>query len=72
MKEITIKAYAKINLSIDVLGKRPDGYHEVLMVMEQIDLYDLVKVTWERRPENSISLSSNLSYLPVRQQKYCI
>jgi 4-diphosphocytidyl-2C-methyl-D-erythritol 2-phosphate synthase len=46
MNEIIIKAYAKINLSIDVLGKREDGYHEVLMVMEQIDLFDLVKVCW--------------------------
>ncbi len=46
MDSITIKAYAKINLSIDVLGKRPDGYHEVLMVMQQVDLYDLVKVSW--------------------------
>lgn len=46
MNEIIINAYAKINLSIDVLGKRPDGYHEVLMVMQQIDLCDRVKVSW--------------------------
>lgn len=68
MKEITIKAYAKINLSIDVLGKRPDGYHEVLMVMEQVDLFDLVKVTWmENRDQEEpfIHLSTNLSYLPA-------
>lgn len=44
MKEITLKAYAKINLSIDVLGKRPDGYHEVDMVMQQVDLWDQVTV----------------------------
>ncbi|HWQ79975.1 MAG TPA: hypothetical protein VN381_14200 [Anaerovoracaceae bacterium] len=48
IKEITLKAYAKINLSIDVLGKRPDGYHEVLMVMEQVDLFDTVKVSWQK------------------------
>ncbi len=77
MNEITIKAYAKINLSIDVLGKRPDGYHEVLMVMEQVDLYDLVRVAWqkERKPADKaqneddknirINLSVNLSYLPA-------
>lgn len=46
MKELILKAYAKINLSIDVLGKLPSGYHEVLMVMEQVDLYDSVKITW--------------------------
>lgn len=46
MNTITLNAYAKINLSIDVLGKRPDGYHEVLMVLQQVDLFDSVKVSW--------------------------
>lgn len=79
MKEIILKAYAKINLSIDVLGKLPNGYHEVLMVMEQVDLYDSVKITWlgtleegkpvEGIPADSaggitISLSTNVPYLP--------
>lgn len=40
MKQIEIKARAKINLTLDVLGKRPDGYHEVEMVMQTIELYD--------------------------------
>ncbi len=44
MNEIKLKAYAKINLSIDVTGKRPDGYHDVIMVLQQIDLYDTVTV----------------------------
>lgn len=39
-KRITKKAYAKINLSLDVLGKLPNGYHQVKMVMQTIDLYD--------------------------------
>jgi 4-diphosphocytidyl-2-C-methyl-D-erythritol kinase len=74
--EITLKAYAKINLSIDVLGKRPDGYHEVLMVMEQVDLFDTVRVGWRQgcyieedtedvRGGLSISLSTNLPWLPT-------
>ncbi len=37
---ITERAYAKINLSLDVTGKRPDGYHEVRMVMQTVDIYD--------------------------------
>lgn len=66
MNEISLKAYAKINLSIDVLGKRPDGYHEVLMVMEQVDLFDTVKVSWqESREAVRISLSANLPWLPA-------
>ncbi|MCL2717711.1 MAG: 4-(cytidine 5'-diphospho)-2-C-methyl-D-erythritol kinase [Lachnospiraceae bacterium] len=40
MQSITCKAYAKINLALDVLGRRPDGYHEVKMVMQTIGLYD--------------------------------
>ena len=53
MNEITLKAYAKINLSLDVLGKLPNGYHEVKMVMQQIDLYDLVTVACEELPDGS-------------------
>jgi 4-diphosphocytidyl-2-C-methyl-D-erythritol kinase len=71
MNDITINAYAKINLSIDVLGKRPDGYHEVLMVMQQVELYDTVKASWQRSGREAgdeairISLTSNLPYLPA-------
>lgn len=69
MKEITLNAYAKINLAIDVLGKRTDGYHEVLMVMEQIDLYDIVKVEWiENHNPINIELTTNLSFLPIDQK----
>lgn len=45
---ITIKAYAKINLTLDILGKRPDGYHEVAMVMQSVGLYDTLQL--ERIP----------------------
>lgn len=77
MKKITIRAYAKINLSIDVLRKRPDGYHEVRMVMTQIDLADQVKVTWreesyqdnslegDRKKGITVDLTTNLSFLPT-------
>ena len=43
--EIKLKAPAKINLSLDVLGKRPDGYHELSTVMQAIDLYDEITLT---------------------------
>lgn len=42
---ITEKAYAKINISLDVTGKRPDGYHDMLMVMQTVTLCDEVTVT---------------------------
>jgi len=44
MNEITVKAPAKINLCLSVLGKRPDGYHEVEMLIQMVGLYDEVKV----------------------------
>ncbi|HHU62788.1 MAG TPA: 4-(cytidine 5'-diphospho)-2-C-methyl-D-erythritol kinase [Clostridiales bacterium] len=44
MDHIDIKARAKVNLALDVLGRRPDGYHNVRMVMQSIDLYDEVRV----------------------------
>ncbi len=40
MRELKVKSPAKVNLFLDVLGKREDGYHEVEMVMQSIDLYD--------------------------------
>ncbi len=62
MKNIELKALAKINLGLDVLGKRDNGYHDVRMVMQTIYLYDDVKLERVRRP--GIKLKSNLYYLP--------
>ena len=45
MKSITEKAYAKINISLDVTGRRPAGYHEMLMVMQSVTLCDDVTIT---------------------------
>ncbi|WP_418791320.1 4-(cytidine 5'-diphospho)-2-C-methyl-D-erythritol kinase [Phosphitispora sp. TUW77] len=42
MRHLELKAAAKINLTLDVLGKLPDGYHEVEMVMQSIELHDVV------------------------------
>ena len=39
---LELKAYAKVNLGIDVIGKRPDGYHEVRMIMQTVKLYDRI------------------------------
>lgn len=60
MEKRVIKAYAKINLTLDCLGKRPDGYHELEMIMSEIPLYDTVTVSENK----SISVITNLSYLP--------
>lgn len=45
MKQITKRAYAKINLALDVLRRRADGYHEVKMIMQTVDIYDTLTFT---------------------------
>ena len=50
MDEISLKALAKINLGLDVLGKREDGYHDVRMIMQTIHLYDRVEIKKTRSP----------------------
>ena len=63
MKQIELKALAKINLGLDVLGRRENGYHDVRMVMQSIYLYDEVKL--EKTAEPGITTVSNLSFLPT-------
>ena len=58
---ITERAYAKINLSLDVTGKRPDGYHEVRMVMQTVDIYDTL--TFEKN-DSGITIDVGGSPLP--------
>jgi len=58
--EKVVRAYAKINLTLDCLGKNSDGYHNLEMIMAEIPLYDTVTVLKSDR----ISVKTNLSYLP--------
>lgn len=67
-KNITLKSFAKINLSINVIGKLANGYHEVDMIMQQIALYDKVIVSWEAAEEWSINVSTNRIYIPTDQR----
>ncbi|MCI8402782.1 MAG: 4-(cytidine 5'-diphospho)-2-C-methyl-D-erythritol kinase [Lachnospiraceae bacterium] len=61
--DFCVNAYAKINLGLDVLRKREDGYHEVRMIMQTVRLHD--RIWLRRRREPGICLESNLSFLPV-------
>ncbi len=62
MNSIDTKAYAKINLGLDVLRKREDGYHEVSMIMQSVDLYDTL--TLRKYSDGEIKLRTNLPWLP--------
>lgn len=65
MDTLQLKAYAKINLGLDVVRKREDGYHEVRMIMQTVKLFD--KLTFTLLPENTIRLKTNLGFLPVNE-----
>ena len=60
---LQLKAYAKINLGLDVVRKREDGYHEVRMIMQSVKLFD--KLTFHLLEEDTIRLKTNLGFLPV-------
>lgn len=60
-----LKSLAKINLGLDVIGRRENGYHDVRMVMQTIYLYD--DVTVKKTEEPGIVVKTNLSYLPVNE-----
>lgn len=62
---ITLKAYAKINLALDVIGRRENGYHDVRMIMQSIKLYD--KITIKPTQNSDIIIKTNLHYLPTNE-----
>ena len=71
MKKIELKAFAKINLSLDVQGLLDNGFHKVEMIMQQILLCDDVSVRWYENHKESmilIRLSTNRYYLPVDER----
>ena len=63
MEQLTRKAYAKINLGLDVIRRRPDGYHEVKMIMQTVDLYDTL--TFRKLETEELSEKEKSSEDPV-------
>ena len=55
------RSYAKINLTLDITGKRADGYHNVEMIMQTVSLFDLIIID---KTSGEIGISTNLKYLP--------
>ena len=58
------RSYAKINLTLDVLNKRSDGYHDVEMIMQTVSLYDLIIID---KIDEGIEITTNLKFLPVNE-----
>ena len=61
-----VQAYAKMNLSLDILGKRPDGYHELRMVMQSISLADTLTLT--EHGGEGLRVRANLHFLPTGER----
>ena len=65
MYEMRLKALAKINLGLDVLRRREDGYHEVCMVMQTLSLYDRIII--RKLEQQEIQVKTNLFYVPENE-----
>ena len=61
--KLSYKAYAKVNLGLDVLRKREDGYHDVKMIMQTVNLYDVIEI--EASDDNLISIVTENDSIPV-------
>lgn len=65
MFEMRLKALAKINLGLDVIGRREDGYHEVKMIMQTVRLFDRISI--QKTKNQKIQVKTNLFYLPENE-----
>ncbi len=64
--KITVKAYAKINLMLDILSVLPNGYHDLFMIMQSVGLYDTVTV--EKTDTESIEITCNIQDIPCDER----
>ena len=71
MDTIVLKARGKINLTLDVVGKRDNGYHDLRMIMQTINLYDTITVKKTKTP--GIRINNNLAWLKRGEyNKWCL
>ena len=70
MKQVLERAYAKLNLSLDVTGRRSDGYHEMVMIMQTVSLFDELRFTL--RDSGPVRASSNLRFVPNDQRNLAV
>lgn len=61
-----MKAYAKINIALDAVGKREDNYHLLRMIMQTVDLYDIIDI--EKSRDDKISITCNKHYVPTDER----
>jgi 4-diphosphocytidyl-2-C-methyl-D-erythritol kinase len=65
MNKLTLRAYGKINLGLDALRKRPDGYHEVAMIMQNVEIYDELTLTKKDEPGIELTVEAETGEIPT-------
>lgn len=65
VRHLSLRAYGKVNLGLDVLRRRDDGYHEVRMIMQTVGLYDMIDILYRDKP--GVTVETNLYYIPVNE-----
>lgn len=68
MQKISVKCPAKINLTLEVMDKRPDGFHNIKSVMQTIDLFDILTITIEKSEKFEIKLSGTSVEIPYDEK----
>ncbi|OQY45303.1 MAG: 4-(cytidine 5'-diphospho)-2-C-methyl-D-erythritol kinase [Anaerolineaceae bacterium 4572_78] len=66
MNKLTLKSHAKINLTLEILGRLPSGYHQILSVMQELELHDLI--TLKARHDNFIKIVCDKPYVPSNRR----
>ena len=69
MKPYTIKSYAKVNVGLQILNKRPDGYHNIKTVFQELDFYDTIEL---KKKDNGCEFHSNVNWLRNDSTNLCV
>ncbi len=71
MKKIQVKTPAKINLTLEILGKRQDGFHEIQSIMQAVSLYDFLTISTGKNQEEKIEINGNSKSIPYNEDNIC-
>ena len=66
--QVKVKTPAKINLTLEVTAKRPDGFHNIQSIMQMINLYDYLTINVEKSDKLEINLSGNNPNIPYNEK----
>ena len=67
MKSYTIKSYAKVNVGLQILNQRPDGYHNINTVFQELDFYDTIEL---KKKDKGCEFQSNVNWLIKHYSKH--